>query len=273
MYTYDLQIAGVRIRIPASREICFPESFQTFLTPVQGNADITMEVVFGCGDNLYSESDSLYRITHSPDGEDIIRVVPAGKVHTYRLGVPAKLENSVRQNGNWLLFMALEQMLLPYHRIILHASAVIHEGMAYVFSAPSGTGKSTQADIWHREFGAEIINGDKVILAVENGTVTAWGSPAAGSSGIYKNIGAPVAAIILLEQSNRNEILPASNSNGYFRIYNGLVKQQNDPAFNQTLLTYIETIMETIPILHLSCLPNRDAAQCVLDWMQSNNHR
>lgn len=273
MHTYDLQIAGMRIRIPASREICFPESFQPFLTPVQGSEDVTMEVIFGYGDELYAENDQVYRITNASDGNDIIRVIPAGKPNTYRLGVPSRLEYSVSRNGNWPLFMALEQMLLPFHRIILHASAVIHEGKAYVFTAPSGTGKSTQADIWHREFGAEIINGDKVILSVENGTVTAWGSPVAGSSGIYRNIGAPVAAIILLEQGARNEIHPANNSSGYLRIYNGLVKQQNDPAFNQKLLTYIEAIMQILPILRLSCLPNRDAAQCVLDWMRTNNYR
>lgn len=270
MYTYDLRIAGVRIRIPAPREIQFPESFQPFLTPVQGDADITMEVIFGNSNALYREHDRLERITRSPDRDDIIRVAPAGRINTYRLGVPERLENSVNKNGNWLLFMALEQMLLPFHRVILHASAVIHEGKAYVFTAPSGTGKSTQADIWHREFGAEVINGDKVILSVENGTVTAWGSPAAGSSGVYKNICAPVAAVVLLEQGIRNEIHPENNSSGYLRLYSGLVKQPKDPVFNQNLLTYIEAIMETIPILKLSCLPNREAAQCVLNWMQAN---
>ena len=273
MHIYDLHIAGVRIRIPANREITFPESFQPFLYPVQGTADITVEVIFGYGDSLYGKNDRLIRVTHAADGEDILRVIPAGKHNTYRLGIPEGMEDSVSRNGNWTLFLALEQLLLPFHRIFLHASAVIHEGKAYVFSAPSGTGKSTQAEIWRREFGARIINGDKVILAVENGTVTAWGSPAAGSSGIYRNIGAPVAAILLLEQGPDNTIRPASNSTGYFRIYSELVKQQNDPAFNQTLLKYIEVIMETIPILKLTCLPDRSAAQCVLDWMYSSTDR
>lgn len=272
MTIYDLKIAGTRIRVPASREICFPERFYPFLTPVQGNADITMEVCFEYGAQLYSQHDHICRITKAQDGEDIIRVTPAGKPNTYRLGIPEKMEKSVIQNGNWLLFMALEQMLLPFHRVILHASAVIHKGKAYVFTAPSGTGKSTQADIWHREFGAEIINGDKVILAVEDDTVTAWGSPAAGSSGIYKNIGAPVAAIILLERGSHNKISSANDSHGYLQIYSGLVKKPGDPEFNQKLLTYIEDIMKTIPILKLSCLPNREAAQCVLDWMRTNYH-
>lgn len=273
MYIQDLQIAGMRIRIPASREIHFPDNFKPFLTPVQGDADITMDIIFGCDYEFRSGDNQIERITHTSDGNDILRVSSADHPNTYRLIIPERLSDSVTENGNWLLFMALEEMLLPFHRIILHASAVIHEGKAYVFTAPSGTGKSTQADIWHRELGAEIINGDKVILSVENGTVTAWGGPAAGSSGIYKNISAPVAAVILLEQGPRNEIIPANNSSGYFRFYSGLVKHKTDPVFNQKLLPYIESIMETIPILRLSCLPNRDAAQCVLDWMKTSNDR
>lgn len=273
MPIYDLQIAGIRIRVPASREILFPERFRPFFVPLSGDTDITMEVCFGYGSQLYTEHDHVDRITRVSNGEDIIRITPAGKRNTYRLGIHAKLEESVIRNGNWLLFMALERMLLPFNRVILHASAVIHEGKAYVFTAPSGTGKSTQADIWHRNLGAEIINGDKVILAVENGTVTAWGSPAAGSSGIYKNISAPVAAVILLEQGDRNEIHLANNSSGYLRLYSGLVKQPGDSGFNQKLLTYIDTIMETTPILSLSCLPNKEAAHCVLDWLQENIKR
>lgn len=267
-YQYDLRIAGVRIRILAPREIVLPECFQPFMTLIEGDPDVQLHVFFGTEDLSGYAPERIQLITGRTDGENLVRIEPAGGNQTYLLGIPLDMADSVCKNGNWLLYMSLERMLLHFGRVILHASAVLHQGKAYVFTAPSGTGKSTQADIWQREFGAQIMNGDKVILGVTPDGITAFGGPVAGSSGIYKNIEAPVAAILQLKQDSQNMVVNANNRIGYMALYSGMVKSSSDQHFNEALLPYIETIIKTVPVLTLRCRPDRGAVQCVMDWMK-----
>lgn len=59
---------------------------------------------------------------------------------------------------------ALERRMLQKDSFILHSAYIRHRGRAILFSAPSGTGKSTQASLWAQYAGAEIINGDRALL-------------------------------------------------------------------------------------------------------------
>ena len=232
-------------------------------------SDVEIQVFFGT-ENFQKEENINVRRTTWKDGQDIIRINPAHEGEPYQLGIPLELAESFCKHGNWMMQLELERLLLPFERVILHASAVIYQGQAYVFTAPSGTGKSTQADIWNRELGAEIMNGDKVVISVKDGKCIAYGSPVAGSSGIYKNIEAPIAAIIQLQQSDMNMIVQASKVSEYFALYSGMVKSSYDSGFNQRLLPCIEKILQRVPVLTLACRPEREAAECVLKWMQFN---
>ena len=79
---------------------------------------------------------------------------------------------------------ALPQLLLPFSCVLLHASVIEYAGGAVLFSAPSGTGKSTQAALWARHRGAHIRNGDKAGVRVLPDSVRAYG---VSSNWIVKN--------------------------------------------------------------------------------------
>lgn len=269
-YQHDLRIAGVRLRILAPRKIRFPENFQPFEITDGQMPDVTVEVFFGTK-TLPEHCGSICRITQCKDGEDIVRLEPALAGEPWRIGIPERMAAKVCENGNWLLYLPLERVLLHFDCVILHASAVIHEGKAFVFTAPAGTGKSTQAELWEQMFGAEILNGDKVILSCREGRIIAYGGPASGSSGIHKNSSAPVAAIFQLKQDSRNFIVSANNATGYFALYSGLVKSRNEPAFNQKLLSLTEMIIQSIPMATLHCRPEREAVECVMQWMKEKD--
>lgn len=94
-------------------------------------------------------------------------------------------------------------LFLQKDAFVLHAAYVVRDRKALLFTAPSGTGKSTQANFWHTHRGCEIVNGDRVIISRENGQYYASGAYVAGSSGICKNITVPLGQIILLEQDEQ----------------------------------------------------------------------
>ena len=96
--------------------------------------------------------------------------------------------------------------LLFYNCFILHCAYVIHDGKAILFSAPSEGGKSTQAALWEKYRGAEIINGDRAILKNVKGEWYVYSLPFCGSSGICKNKVAPLELIAFVNKADENSV-------------------------------------------------------------------
>ena len=104
--------------------------------------------------------------------------------------------------------------LLPYGRILFHGAAILWRGRVWVFTANSGTGKTTQYMLWKLCFGSEvkILNGDKPLLEFREGGILVHPSPWRGKEGLGSLDAAPLGGIILLEQSEENRmrrLLPA----------------------------------------------------------------
>lgn len=155
--------------------------------------------------------------------------------------------------------------MLPWGRMILHASAVIYQGKAYVFAAPSGVGKSTHAGLWEKHFGAKVLNGDKVILHIGEKGIMASGGPAAGSSEIYVNETVPVAALFLLKQGPENKLLSLPKRKAILSLYSLAVKSSRDTDFNSKLVDLAASIGEQLDVLSLECIPEKSAVECILN--------
>lgn len=269
-YTYDLGFAGIRLRILAPRPIQLPENFSSFLSPCSAvdEPDWIIEVIFGTEQVHYSDSDSVKEFPRG-DGDSFWRIVPADSDRVCRLFVPRSLEEKFCVNANWALFLMVDKLLLPVNRVILHASAVIHNGEAILFTAPSGTGKSTQASLWERHLGAEIINGDKVIISADGKCPIAYGGPIAGTSRIFRDIWAPVRAIVCLHQGKTNHAELLDQRHAFMNLYSQVIKRADDPVFNQALLPLLGEIAEGVPMLEFSCLPDTSAVDYLLERLDS----
>lgn len=157
--------------------------------------------------------------------------------------------------------------LLRKDALILHSSYIIHEGNAILFTAPSGVGKSTQANLWEKYMGAEIINGDRSIIKEKNGVMYAYGLPFSGSSQICKNKNAPIKAIILLEQGNENKIYDLKSSYILKFLLSQIAVNRWDKSELLKVMELIENIIEKIPIVKLSCLPDKGAVEIVDNYL------
>lgn len=284
MFQYHLTISELLLRIESPRKLTLSHCFHPFLVSNEEGKtpDIVLDISFGDGyfgdccwgtavaGNVCFREDGLIQRYCWKGSEYIYRAEKeCGRDHIpCRIFIPESFADTFCRNGNLLNYMALERMMLPFDRVFLHASAVIHHGKAYLFSAPSGGGKSTHAALWKQYGDAELINGDKALIAVHENGCSAYGSPVAGSSEIYQNLGAPLAAIIFLKKGKENHAEILDGHNGYLNIYSELVKCSWDKNYNCRLLDLTERIVQEIPLLSFECTPNPEAFEYILGFLK-----
>ncbi|MGN0773653.1 MAG: hypothetical protein ACI4MP_07665 [Candidatus Ventricola sp.] len=137
------------------------------------------------------------------------------------------------------------------------------DGKALIFSAPSGTGKSTQADLWEKYAGGEVINGDRTLLRKKDGVWHAYGCPMCGTSGIHKQGNEPIRAIVMLSQGTENEVRRLSAGEAFQRIYPEITV----PRWNRELvlraMELLDDVLARVPIYALSCTPDARAVEAL----------
>lgn len=150
--------------------------------------------------------------------------------------------------------------LLKYGGMMLHSSCVEKDGFAYLFSARSGTGKSTHTHLWLKNLdNTRIINDDKPALLRENDMWYACGTPFSGKTDENLNVKVPVRAIVFLHRSEKNtvkKIAPAM-------AVNLLLEQTINPKNKDLAITMLETLdllLREVPCFSLGCNMESDAA-------------
>lgn len=108
------------------------------------------------------------------------------------------------------LMLATGNTLLQYSRALFHGAALLWKGKAWILTAPSGTGKTTQLRHWRRILKKEvqIINGDKPLLECrEDGSIWVHSSPWRGKEKYgTPGLSAPLGGIIFLQQGQENRM-------------------------------------------------------------------
>ena len=155
--------------------------------------------------------------------------------------------------------LAAEDLVAKNSGVILHSSYIGHRGGGIVFTAPSETGKSTQADLWANLRGAEIINSDRSVLRVMNGETRIFGVPFAGSSNICKNLTLPAAAIVYLKQDSMTTIRRLRGAEAFRRIWEGCVVNTWEHAHTACVSETVRRIIMSVPVFELACTPDESA--------------
>lgn len=153
--------------------------------------------------------------------------------------------------------------LLDYDGLLIHSSAVIMDGYAYLFSAPCGTGKSTHTTMWREAFGYDkvlMLNDDKPVLRLENGRWYAYGTPWSGKTAQNLNMRAPVGGVCMLTRGETNEIVPFGGAQAALE----LMEQTSRPPkaeLRAKLLELMNDLLTMVPIWKLKCTPTVEAAR------------
>lgn len=153
-------------------------------------------------------------------------------------------------------------MQLPnFQGFCMHASAVILDGKAYLFSGQCGAGKSTHARLWCSTFpGAVILNDDKVVLRCIDGVWYAYGTPWCGTEGIHRNAKAPVAGVCFMEQANHNAIHRLTPAQALQPVLAQTLYKFGQPEQLDPMLTLLDRFLQTVPVFRLENRPESAAA-------------
>lgn len=190
--------------------------------------------------------------------EDELRAVTADNQY------PAAHRNL---SEDWFLevYALLDKLLplLPRHNMLfMHGSAIMYKGKAYIFIAPSGTGKSTHARLWKERFGDDvtIINDDKPFLTFRADKVYVCGTPWRGKHNIGQNIECILGGICILTRGERNEICRVSPADAVQDV----IRQSNLHRYKENTLLALELIdklLQLVPVYHLACTATIDAVE------------
>lgn len=145
--------------------------------------------------------------------------------------------------------------------LVMHASSVVVNGRAILFTAPSGTGKSTQTKLWVDHRGATILNDDCPCLKLKGGEVIAYGTPWSGSKEIFVNASAPVAAIVVVEQAENNVIRKLEAGEASVFVLPRFFLPYQDEKMMVLALATISSVLSSVPIYHLKCRPDKSAME------------
>ena len=162
-------------------------------------------------------------------------------------------------------------VLENFNGFFFHCSCLCYNNEAYVFTAPSGTGKSTHSRLW-REFLKDkvtMINDDKPIVRMIDDVFYIYGTPWDGKHRISNNIKAPIKAIYYLHQSEENRVEKCDPISALSKLLSQTVLPDNKAVMNH-LLDMLEKMVYTTNVYDLYCNISYDAVQAVLDSLKEN---
>lgn len=144
----------------------------------------------------------------------------------------------------------------------LHSASLVYKEKAWLFSAPSGVGKSTHVSLWHTQFGTKILNGDLNLLGIKDGRPYIAGIPWCGTSGISTAKEYPLGGIVLLKQAAEDSVLELSASKKQLLVTQRLISPAWTAAQFDACLDFAGQLVDlNVPILQLACTKSPQAAQ------------
>lgn len=142
----------------------------------------------------------------------------------------------------------------------IHSASFLYKDKAWLFSGPSGTGKSTHTNLWKELYNVPLLNGDLNLLGFQGQTPTVYGLPWCGTSGINTPENYPLGGIVFLKKAPDNHVCIPDSADQAFMLMQRLIS----PIWNKTMLLqqahFCETMADHTTILSLHCTKEPEAA-------------
>ncbi|MGN1059460.1 MAG: hypothetical protein ACI4QW_03430 [Clostridia bacterium] len=147
----------------------------------------------------------------------------------------------------------LRYVFLMHDGMIIHASSLAYRNQGLLFSAPSGTGKSTHTGLWTQYApGTVIVNDDMPIVRLEAGKPYLYGAPWSGKNSIHQNVRVPLSAIVFIERDTRCSLTPMEPMEAVWRLLDAIRKPAM-PFLAEKNMDILSRLIEGLPVYLLRC--------------------
>ena len=196
-----------------------------------------------------------------------IRVASRDREH--RVELKESLYTGCVGTHSVLTAMDVEHLMAQNDGFVFHCAYIEHNGEAILFTAPSGTGKSTQAELWRELRNARIINGDRAAVRWDGRRLMAEGIPFCGSSPYCENRSLPIRAIVYLGQAPRTSIRPMAGYAAFSRIWEGVGVHHWEREDLEKVTDVVQRLISSVPIFYMPCTPDESAVIALEQALES----
>ncbi len=276
------RIGNFLFQIKSKQEIPIPEMFQKFSCEGDMEPEYTYEIEVTVqlpeaeGEVLARREDIVVRKTEVGESR-MLNFKGGSQPYAYYEEKESNLAKTWFRTASmedfdvdpvFLALLSMERHMMRRNQFVLHCAYMRYQGEAILFSAPSGTGKTTQAGLWQKYRGSEVVNGDRALLSIKEGKLIASGWPVSGTSGVCEPEDTPVKAIVMLGQAEENTIRTCAPREAFVQIYSQLTINTWNQEFTERAMDFIEKIIATVPVYHLDCTISEEAVCCLEDALR-----
>lgn len=160
---------------------------------------------------------------------------------------------------------AFNNRLVTLGGAVLHGSAIAYEGQGIIFSATSGTGKSTHTGLWKEKYGdaVTIINDDKPAICFQEDKPYVFGTPWSGKTDLNTNVSVALSAIVFIKRDEHNFIERLNIRDSIIQLTSQIYRPYYDVALGEKTLDFTERMIHTVPVYCLHCTISQEAVEVV----------
>ena len=161
------------------------------------------------------------------------------------------------------------ERVIDFDGYMMHSSAIDYEGNAYMFSAPSGTGKSTQTSNWVNYFGKDkivYINDDKPLVRYIDNSFYCCGTPFSGKNDLSSNRMVKIKGIIFIKRGEINSCRKIDNKEAIKNIFNNSIQPINKDKMEK-YLWLLDLFIKTVDAYELTCNMDPVSAKICYDFI------
>lgn len=163
------------------------------------------------------------------------------------------------------LFLAIRPVFLFLAQkkgmFVLHSASLLYLEKAWLFSGPSGMGKSTHTALWKKLFDTPFLNGDLNLIGKEGDQFVVYGIPWCGTSEIFTVEKKELGGIVLLEKAPEDKIVSLTKEQKTLRVMQRMISPPWTAGLMKKNLAFAEEIANEKPVYFLRCTKNDTAAE------------
>lgn len=275
----NLQIGGLKLALHGPEELVTSSYLKEFLVDLTDRVDMNISVVWGVpaftnNGTVLVRNPELWVIDREAD---YLLLFPTfsqiNEVSVSKDGTEAYFYCAppITEELGTQFFHALRHVFLylaqKHGMYAIHSASIDYTGKAWLFSASSGTGKSTHTNLWNKLYGTELVNGDLNLLSMEDGRPVIHGIPWCGTSEIFDKRTLPLGGIILLKRGAEDAVKELPPDKQALLVMQRFISPIWTGRQLESSAEFAQRLCEKILVCTLYCTKNPSAAQTMKEWI------